>query len=492
MALTQQLELRIQQRLTPQQIQLIRLVELNNLELEEKIKQEIIENPALDEVIIGNDGEENSPSKDDYAINNEDADEGSNEDLSLGDYFSEDDIPDYKIQQYEKDNNEGYKDYIPFQGDSSIQGYLLDQLGLIELSDFDEKIAEYIIGNIDDDGYLRRSLQSISDDLIFQVGIDIDVKEIEVILNKIKEFEPAGVAAATLQECLMLQLNRIENCDDSVIAAKEIITNHFEAFKKKHYDKIGKALGLDQDLLKRTVKTLTQLNPRPGNAWNTTYRDTNNQIIPDFIIDDNDGDVYFSMNSGNIPELRVNQKYIDMFKDYNSNKANRTKEIKDTLLFVKQKLDSAQWFINAVKQRQITLSKIMTAIISIQKDFFISGDERDLRPMILKDIAELTNYDISTISRVINGKYMQTRFGIYPLKHLFSESMQTNKGEEVSSREIKKILVEIIEGEDKKHPLSDDAICEILCKKGYKIARRTVAKYREQSDIPVARLRKEL
>ena len=220
MALTQQLELRIQQRLTPQQIQLIRLVELNNLELEEKIKQEIIENPALDEVIIGNDGEENSPSKDDFAINNEDADEGSNEDLSLGDYFSEDDIPDYKIQQYEKDNNEGYKDYIPFQGDSSIQGYLLDQLGLIELSDFDEKIAEYIIGNIDDDGYLRRSLQSISDDLIFQVGIDIDVKEIEVILNKIKEFEPAGVAAATLQECLMLQLNRIENCDDSVIAAK--------------------------------------------------------------------------------------------------------------------------------------------------------------------------------------------------------------------------------------------------------------------------------
>lgn len=488
MALKQQLEQKLQQRLSPQQIQIVRLMELTNLELEERIKQEIIDNPALDEISLGSDGEENSLSKDDMAINN---DEGDNEDLSLGDYLSEDDIPDYKISQYEKESGEPHRGDIPFVGGSSIQEYLLEQLGLVELSEIEEKIAEYIIGNIDDDGYLRRPLQSISDDLIFQVGIDIDVKGIELILDKIKEFEPAGVGATTLQECLLLQLNRLEHCDSSVIAAKEIINNHFDAFSKKHYDKIGKSLGLDNSLLKKTIKTLTQLNPRPGNAWNTSYADTGNQIIPDFIIEDNDGELSFSMNNSNIPELKVSQKYVDMFEDYN-NKANRTKERQDALLFVKQKLDAAQWFINAVKQRQTTLSRIMAALISLQREFLITGDEHYLRPMILKDIAEITEYDISTVSRVVNGKYMQTRFGIYPLKHLFSESMLTNNGEEVSSKEIKKILIEIVENEDKKRPLSDDALCEVLCKKGYKIARRTVAKYREQADIPVARLRKEL
>ena len=487
MAIKQQLEQKLQQRLSPQQIQIIRLMELTNLELEERIKQEIIDNPALDEISIGSDGEENSLSKDDMA-NNE---EGDNEDLSLGDYLSEDDIPDYKLSQYEKDSNDSYRGDIPFVGGSSIQEHLLEQLGLVEFSEMEEKIAEYIIGNIDDDGYLRRPLQSISDDLIFQVGIDIDVQGIELILNKIKEFEPAGVGATTLQECLMLQLNRIEHCDNSVIAAKEIISNHFDAFSKKHYDKIGKSLGLDNELLRKTIKTLTQLNPRPGNAWNTSYADSGNQIIPDFIVEDNDGELSFSMNNSNIPELKVSQKYVDMFEDYN-NKANRTKERQDALLFVKQKLDAAQWFINAVKQRQTTLSKIMTALISMQREFLITGDEHYLKPMILKDIAEITEYDISTVSRVVNGKYMQTRFGIYPLKHLFSESMLTNSGEEVSSKEIKKILIEIVENENKKRPLSDDALCEILCERGYKIARRTVAKYREQADIPVARLRKEL
>ena len=487
MAIKQQLEQKLQQRLSPQQIQIIRLMELTNLELEERIKQEIIDNPALDEISIGSDGEENSLSKDDM-VNNE---EGDNEDLSLGDYLSEDDIPDYKLSQYEKDSNDSYRGDIPFVGGSSIQEHLLEQLGLVEFSEMEEKIAEYIIGNIDDDGYLRRPLQSISDDLIFQVGIDIDVHGIELILDKIKEFEPAGVGATTLQECLMLQLNRIEHCDKSVIAAKEIITNHFDAFSKKHYDKIGKSLGLDNDLLKKTIKTLTQLNPRPGNAWNTSFADSGNQIIPDFIVEDNDGELSFSMNNSNIPELKISQKYVDMFEDYN-NKANRTKERQDALLFVKQKLDAAQWFINAVKQRQSTLSKIMTALISVQREFLITGDEQYLKPMILKDIAEITEYDISTVSRVVNGKYMQTRFGVYPLKHLFSESMLTNSGEEVSSKEIKKILIEIVENENKKRPLSDDALCDVLCKRGYKIARRTVAKYREQADIPVARLRKEL
>ena len=269
MALKQQLEQKLQQRLSPQQIQVIRLMELTNLELEERIKQEIIDNPALDEISIGSDGEENSLSKDDMPINN---DEGENEDLSLGDYLSEDDIPDYKLMQFENDSNEGHRGDIPFVGGSSIQEYLLEQLGLIELSDTEEKIAEYIIGNIDDDGYLRRPLQSISDDLIFQVGIDIDVNGIEAILEKIKEFEPAGVGATSLQECLMLQLNRFEHCDKSVVAAKEIITNHFDAFSKKHYDKLGRSLGLDNELLRRTIKTLTQLNPRPGNAYRTHVR----------------------------------------------------------------------------------------------------------------------------------------------------------------------------------------------------------------------------
>lgn len=489
MALKQQLEQKLQQRLSPQQIQIVRLMELTNLELEERIKQEIIDNPALDEISIGSDGEENSLSKDDSALN---ADEGSNEDLSLGDYFSEDDIPDYKISQYEKENSENFRGDIPFVGGTSIQEYLLEQLGMIELSDIEEKVAEYIIGNIDDDGYLRRPLQSISDDLIFQVGIDIDVDRIEFILNKIREFEPAGVGASSLQECLLLQLNRIEEDNKSVAIAKEIIINHFDSFRKKHYDKIGKLLNLDSELLKKSIKTLTQLNPRPGNAWNTSYIDNGNTIIPDFIVEDNDGEVSFTMNNSNIPELKVNQKYVDMFEDYSKNEANRTKERQDALLFVKQKLDAAQWFINAVKQRQTTLSKIMTALISIQKEFLINGDEHFLRPMILKDIADITGFDISTVSRVVNGKYMQTRFGIFSLKHLFSESMLTTEGEEVSSREIKKLLIEIVENEDKKHPLSDDALCKILCDKGYKIARRTVAKYREHADIPVARLRKEL
>ena len=290
MALKQQLEQKLQQRLSPQQIQVIRLMELTNLELEERIKQEIIDNPALDEISIGSDGEENSLAKDDISINNE---EGDNEDLSLGDYFSEDDIPDYKLSQYENESNEAARGDIPFVGGSSIQEHLLEQLGLIELSEIEEKVAEYVIGNIDDDGYLRRSLQSISDDLIFQVGIDIDVNAIEIIFNRIREFEPAGVGATSLQDCLLLQLNRIEHCDESVEAAKEIITNHFDAFSKKHYDKIGKHLGLNDALLRKTVKTLTQLNPRPGNAWNSSYADTGNQIIPDFSVEDNEGEISF-------------------------------------------------------------------------------------------------------------------------------------------------------------------------------------------------------
>lgn len=490
MALKQQLQQRLSQRLSPQQIQVIRLLELNSLELEERIKQEVIDNPALDE----NRESHEEETADTVAADGQeagDSDANTNEDLSLGDYLTEDDIPDYKLAQYDNTPEEARQNDIPFLSGSSIQEHLLQQLGMHELSAEDQKIAEYIIGNIDDDGYLRRSLQAISDDLIFQIGIEAGEKRLEKLLDIIRDFDPAGVGASDLQECLLLQLEREEHTE-ATETAKKIIKDHFEAFGKKHYDKIQRQLDIDDDRLREAIRIITLLNPKPGNMWNTSFSDTGNHIIPDFIVDNNDGEIIFSTNSSNIPELRVSHEYINMYEDYLGNKKNRTKERRDALLFVKQKLDSAQWFISAIKQRQETLLGTMRAIVTLQKEFFMSGDEQDLRPMILKDVATLAGYDISTISRTVNGKYVQTEFGVFPLKYLFSESMQNSSGEEISSREIKKILTELVENEDKKRPLSDDILCDMLQEKGYKIARRTVAKYREQAGIAVARLRKEL
>lgn len=489
MKLKQELQQRTLQRLSPQQIQVIRLLELNTVELEERIKQEVIDNPALDETNEGY--EEKESISVDGADNENDGETNTDEDITLGDYLSEDDIPDYKIEQYERKQEESQQREIPFTGGTSIHEYLLQQLGMQDLNEQDEKIAEYIIGNIDDDGYLRRPLASISDDLIFQVGIDVSNEKLQELLAMIRTFDPAGIGATDLQDCLELQIEREKECE-ATINAKKIITENFDSFIKKHYDKIQKQLGISDEALKEAIRTITLLNPKPGNMWNTSYSDSGNHIIPDFIVENIDGEQNFTLNNSNIPELKVSPEYIKMCEDYQNNKKNRTKERRDALLFVKQKLDSAQWFINAIKQRQETLINTFRAILTLQKEYFATGEEHDLRPMILKDVAALTGYDISTISRTINGKYVQSSFGIFPLKYLFSESMQNNSGEEVSSREIKKILSELVSSENKKRPLSDDELCSLLQEKGYKIARRTVAKYREQAGIPVARLRKEL
>ena len=485
--LKQQLQQKLQQKLSPQQIQVIRLLELTAIELEERIKQELVDNPALEE---GSNEQQNDADSFGDDLQNEGDSAESAEDISLGDYMSEDDIPDYKL---EADNfsQKDHREEIPFSGNSSFHDNLLKQLGLRDLSEQEYKIAEYIIGNIDDNGYLQRPLSAISDDLIFQVGIDVGTEKLEELLQLIQDFEPAGTGASNLRECLLLQLERKPATSTNLLAYK-IIDESFEEFSKKHYDKILKQHNIDESQLKDAIHEITTLNPKPGNIWNDSFSDGMSQIVPDFIVDSQDGEIILNLNNSQLPELRINRSYTQMLEDYMGNKENQTRERKDALLFVKQKLDAAQWFVDAVKQRQQTLLQTMQVIIDLQKEFFLTGDESSLKPMILKDVAERTGFDISTISRASNSKYVQTNFGIYPLKYFFSESMQNDSGEEVSSREIKKILQECIEHEDKRKPLADDKLCELLKEKGYIIARRTVAKYREQLGLPVARLRKEI
>lgn len=485
MALKQQLQLKQQQKLSPMQMQVIKLTELPVLELEERIKQELEENPALEEGLEPND---NSEYEDEYG--SEDDTNISQEDLTLGDYMNEDEIPDYQL----RDNNRqgvGKQEEIPFSVAASLHEYLIEQLGECELNDENQKVAEYIIGNIDESGYLDRSLSAISDDLIFQQNIDIPVSRLEEILKVIQDFEPAGIAARNLQECLLLQLGRKEK-SEIVDYAINIITNLFDEFTKRHYDKIIRQLNIDEEILKEVIQEITTLNPKPGNNWGDSLSITLSTIVPDFTVDSYGGELFLSLNNRNIPDLRVSREYSELFKGFSDNKESMSVDSKNTVLFVKQKLDSARWFIDAIKQRQDTLQRTMQAIMDMQYDFFLTGDESQLKPMILKDVALRTGYDISTISRVSNSKYVQTSFGIYPLKYFFSESMQTDTGEEISSREVKAILKECIENEDKKKPLTDDKLSEILNERGYIIARRTVAKYREQMNLPVARLRKEI
>ncbi len=484
----QQLSQKLQQKLSPLQIQQIKMLELNSIELENRIDQELEENPALEEAEDYSSDADNESSENDF-----NQDEGGNiteEDIVLGDYLTEDDIPDYKFQQ----NNypsENQKEDIPYSESESFHEFLLDQLRLRNLSEKQMTIGEYLIGNIDEDGYLRRDLHAISDDLAFQYGKDIPVSLIEEVLGVIKELDPPGVAACSLQECLLLQLKR-KMVSPIRKLTYTILEDYFDEFSKKHYDKIKKGLEIDEDLLKEVIKEVTLLSPKPGSAWESNLETKMAQINPDFYVEAVNGELFFSMPQQNIPELRVNPEYIDMFEDYSKNKNNQSFEKKEALLFVKQKLDSAKWFIDAVKQRQNTLKGTMMAIIDIQHDFFLSGEEQDLKPMILKDVAELSKYDISTISRVSNSKYVQTNYGIYPLKFFFSESLQNDAGEEVSTREVKAILKSCIEKEDKNKPLTDDSLVKVLKEKGYEVARRTIAKYREQLGIPVARLRKEI
>ena len=458
------------QKLSPLQIQTIKLLELPTLELEQKIQKELEENPVLDEVTDDNPEDDELPKK-----------------VSLSDYPADDQTPSYKTYV----NNQG-KDLKPqyntFSVKESFHQNLEAQLGYCHLTPRARQIASFIIGMLDDDGYLRRDLESLADDISFRLNIETDVNELEDLLGIIQEFDPVGVGARDLRECLLLQI-KAKPHDQAQQDAQEILENHFEEFTKKHYTKILSKMKIDEDRLKKAIDEIVHLNPRPGGQIDDSYNDQAQQVVPDFVLELKDGKPVMTMPRFNVPELRVNKRYADILMDSASKS---TKEGKEAVTFVKQKLDSAKWFIEAIKQRQRTLQNTMNAIIEFQYDFFIDGDETKLKPMVLKNIAERTGLDISTISRVVNCKYIQTHFGIYPLKYFFSEGLMTDRGEEVSTREIKKILTESIEAENKSKPLTDEELVTVLTEKGYKVARRTVAKYREQLNIPIARLRKEI
>jgi len=477
------LQQKLLQKLSPQQIQVIKLLEIPTMQLEQRIKKELEENPVLE--VEANAPVENENSDFDNENENKDTD---NEEFSMEDYYEDEEIPTYKlnVNNYSKDDK--YVD-VPFSVGTSFNEFLNEQLNLSELSDEEKQLAQYILGNIDDDGYLRRDLWAISDDIAFSSNMEVSEQELEKILTIIHEFDPPGVGARDLRECLMLQLERKEEKEFDL--ARTIVSDFFNEFTKKHYEKILAKLELSEEELKEGIEQILKLNPKPGSSYSNPLNKSNQHIVPDFILEIVDGELSLSLNQRNVPELKINDTYSEMLKAM-SEKQKSLKSDKEAMLFVKQKIDSGKWFIDAIQQRQTTLLLTMSEIINFQKEFFYDGDETKLKPMILKDIAERTNLDISTISRVSNSKYIQTHFGIYPLKYFFSEGLQKDDGEEVSTREIKKILKECIDNEDKHKPLTDEKLTAILKEKSYNIARRTVAKYREQLDIPVARLRKEL
>jgi len=483
--LKQQLQQKLQQKLSPAQIQVIKMLEVPTLELEERIRQELEENPALEE---GAEPESDSEEiDDDLKID----DGGNNEDIDLDEYMADDDIPDYKLKTNNTSKDDKHED-IPFSAGMTFHEFLIDQVGLMQLSEKDRLLTEYVIGNIDDEGYLRRTPEAMVDDIVFQSGVQTTDKEINRIIHLVRQLDPAGVGALNLKECLLLQLERKEQTRE-VKLSKRLIGEYFEDFSKKHYDRIQRGLEMDDTMLKKVMNEIIHLNPKPGNAWSGNILEKSmTTIVPDFNLENEEGQLTVSLNNSNVPELRVNSTYNDMFQDYTGNKQNQNREMKDAVMFVKQKIDSARWFIDAIKQRQQTLLTTMMAIVEFQHEFFIEGDDTYLKPMILKDIADRTGFDISTISRVSNSKYIQTEFGIFPVKYFFSESMTNDVGEEVSTREIKQILMQCVENEDKQKPVTDEALAEVLKTKGYIIARRTVAKYREQLSIPVARMRREI
>jgi len=472
----------------------MKLLQIPSVALEQRIKQEIEENPALEELADSEDYDDETKESDDDLQDDGDTDsdveeyDSGNDEFDLDDYLDDDDTPSYKLSSGNQSGNDERKE-IPFASGISFHDMLLSQLGLRSLNEQEMVIAENIIGNLDDSGYLNRDVNAMVDDLAFSQNIQTDRDEILEVLKEIQELDPAGVGARNLQECLLIQMHRKDESKEPVKNAILILDNYFTEFTKKHYEKIIKRAKLSEHQLKEAIDEVLKLNPKPGNSMMETAK-TNQYIIPDFIVHNNNGDLELTLNSRNTPELRLSRTYLDMMEAYSENKKNRQK--KDAFLFVKQKIDSAKWFMEAIKQRQNTLFVTMNAIMEYQRAYFLTGDETDLKPMILKDIAERVNLDISTISRVANSKYVQTPFGTFLLKSFFSESMQTEAGEEVSTREIKKILSECIEQESKKKPYTDEQLTEILKERGYHIARRTVAKYREQLNIPVARLRKEL
>ena len=480
MALKQYLAHKLEQRLSPQQIQLMKLMQVPTMELDQRIKQELEENPALEEGL-----EENEEDfEEDFDTDTDD----DSDDFDISDYFEEDSA-DYKTQanNTSKDDEERV---VPLSGEQSFQQSLTEQLHLLDLSDDQFMIADTIIGNLDESGYLNREIEAIVDDLAFSANITTTEKEVEFVLTLVQELDPAGIGARNLRECLLLQITRIHDGDITRFTAKKILEDHFEEFTKKHYDKIQKKLEISDEDLKEAIDEIIRLNPKPGGSMKEAPKN-HQQIIPDFVIIELEGKLELTLNGRNAPELKVSRDYEHMLRTY-SEGAKTSKADKEAVMFVKQKLDGAKWFIDAIKQRQNTLLSTMHAIMMYQFEYFITGDETNLRPMILKDIAEIVNLDISTVSRVANSKYVQTGFGTFALKYFFSESLSNDAGEEVSTREVKKILSEAIEGEVKFRPLTDEKLTELLKEKGYNIARRTVAKYREQLNIPVARLRKEL
>lgn len=479
MALKQFLSHKLEQRLSPQQIQLMKLLQVPTMELEQRIKQEIEENPALEE------GAEKDEEEDEF--DNDELEEEVEEEFNIEDYLSDD--ADYKTQVNNKGKDDDEK-AIPLSGEQSFQERLSKQLALRFLDDTQYLIAETIIGNLDESGYLNRDIEAIVDDLAFSSNVSATEEEVEEILKMVQELDPAGIGARNLRECLLIQLERRQDGDITKYTAKKILQDYFEEFTKKHYKKIIKKLEISEADLKEAIDEIIRLNPKPGGSMKESSGNQQ-QVIPDFAVFESEGRLQLTIHGRNAPELKVSRDYKQMLQGY-SEGAKSSKKDKEAVTFVKQKLDNAKWFIDAIKQRQNTLLLTMNAIMNYQKKYFLTGDETNLRPMILKDIAEIVELDISTISRVANSKYVQTDQGVFALKYFFSESLSTDSGEEVSTREVKKILSEAIDNEMKRKPLTDEKLTTLLKEKGYNIARRTVAKYREQLKIPVARLRKEL
>ncbi len=490
--LKQHLQQKLLQKLSPQQIQFIKLLQVPTVALDTRIKEELEENPALeDSSLISLDepkGEYDDLQDDGANIDRDSSEDTGMDEFNVDDYLQEDNTNDYSTS-YNNGDDDDEKKETPIAIETTFFETLQQQLDLVPLSDQDFIIGKQIIGSLDDDGYLRRPLTSMIDDLAFSQNVIVEEEDVLEMLKLIQSFDPAGIAARDLQECLSLQLKRKDLSNPLIKKAIEIVEHYLDEFTRKHYDKLEKSVGLTSEELKEVVAEILRLNPKPGDSNQVTTKQL--QVIPDFHISNNEGVLILTLNARNAPELRVSRSYMEMFDHYDKS-TQKDKKLKEAVQFVKQKLDSARWFIDAIRQRQQTLLKTMNAIMQYQYDYFLTGDERKLRPMILKDIADKIGMDISTVSRVANSKYVQTEFGTFLLKSFFSEAIQTESGEEVSNKEVKKILEDCIAKEDKRKPLADERLTEILKENGYNIARRTVAKYREQMNIPVARLRKQL
>lgn len=476
---------RLLQKLSPQQIQLVKLLEIPSIEMSDRIMKEVDLNPALElgETV-------SSENTDDVDFRNDE--DGNNDDIQFDDAAFDDDVPDYKLKlQGSGRQQDTWKEWVTAGTATTLNDFLSDQLSLQELDATDRQLADFIIGNMDDDGYLRRSAESITDDLAIILGLDVPSSRVEALIKLVQTFDPAGVGASDLKECMLLQLHRKPR---TALLEKtiQLVEDHFLDMSKKHFEVILKKMDCSPEEFKEMMQEIYRLNPKPGNLFGSVLEQSKEQVIPDFLLENADGYLQLSLNNGSVPELHVSREYLELMTEYKSNTKNQTRENKEALQFAREKVESARWFIDAVRQRQETLLRTMRSIIDYQRSYFMDGDEKNLKPMILKDIAERTGYDISTISRVSNSKYIQTEFGVFPLKYFFTEGMQTESGEEVSSLEIKTILQDYVDAEDKMNPLTDDQLSAFLTEKGYVIARRTIAKYRDQLGIPVARLRREI